>query len=442
VRRGGPSGLIVAAPSSGAGKTTVTLGLLRHLTRSGASVVSAKVGPDYIDPAFHAAATGKPCRNLDAWAMRDATLAGLLEDLGADGDLVICEGVMGLFDGAGAQSSGSTADLAARLGWPVVLVIDIARQAASAAATLRGFATHRPDVTVAGVIANRASGERHARLALDAMAKAMPGIARLGWLPRRDALRVPERHLGLVQAREHPSLPAFLDAAADDVAAHLDIAALVAMARPAMAPQSSDGALPLPPLGQAIAVARDDAFAFAYPAVLAGWRRAGAALSFFSPLADEAPAVDADAVYLPGGYPELYPGRLAANRGFLDGLRATAARGAVVYGECGGYMTLGRGLVDRDGARHAMAGLLPLESSFATPRLHLGYRRAQLLGDSPIGAAGQSVRGHEFHYATAVDEGPGPALAAIADADGRALGEAGRVAGRVMGSFVHLIDRE
>lgn len=439
--RDGPTGLIIAAPSSGAGKTTVTLGLLRHLARSGASVVSAKVGPDYIDPAFHAAATGKPCRNLDAWAMRDATLGGLLEDLGADGELVICEGVMGLFDGAGSQSSGSTADLAARLGWPVVLVIDIARQAASAAATLRGFATHRPDVTIAGVIANRASGERHARLALDAMAAAMPGIARLGWLPRRDALRVPERHLGLVQAREHPSLPAFLDAAADDVAAHLDIAALVALARPAVSAKGQGGAVPLPPLGQAIAVARDDAFAFAYPSVLAGWRRAGAALSFFSPLANEAPAPDADAVYLPGGYPELYPGRLAANRRFLDGLRAAAARDAFVYGECGGYMTLGQGLVDRDGARHAMAGLLPLESSFAKPRLHLGYRRARLLADGALGAAGQALRGHEFHYATVLDEGPGQALFAVADADDQNPGQAGRATGRVAGSFVHLIDR-
>lgn len=442
MRAGGPRGLIVAAPSSGAGKTTVTLGLLRHLTRSGTAVVSAKVGPDYIDPAFHAAATGKPCRNLDAWAMRDATLAGLLGDLASDGEVVVCEGVMGLFDGAGSQSSGSTADLAARLGWPVVLVVDIARQAASAAAVLRGFATHRSDVTVAGVIANRASGERHARLALDAMASAMPGVVRLGWLPRRDALRVPERHLGLVQAREHPALSAFLDAAADDVAAHLDVAGLVALAQPARAPAVDAAAALVPPLGQAIAVARDDAFAFAYPALLAAWQRAGAVLSFFSPLGDEAPADGADAVYLPGGYPELYAGRLAANERFLGGLRIAAGRGAFVYGECGGYMALGRGLVDRDGTGHAMAGLLPLESSFAAPRLHLGYRRARLLGDSPFGAAGQQMRGHEFHYATTIDEGPGPALFAIADADGRALGEAGRVAGRVMGSFVHLIDRE
>ncbi len=440
--RRGPKGLIIAAPRSGAGKTTVTLGLLRHLTRSGMAVASAKVGPDYIDPAFHAAATGKPCRNLDPWAMRDATIGALLEDMATDGDLVICEGVMGLYDGAGDHARGSTADLAARLGWPVVLVVDIAGQAASAAAVLRGFATHRPDVRIAGVIVNRASGERHARMALDAMAAAMPHIAQLGWLPRREALRVPERHLGLVQAREHPSLAAFLDAAADDVAAHLDIDRLRALAEPATMPSVDASTAPLPPLGQRIAVARDDAFAFAYPAVLEGWRRSGASVSYFSPLADEIPASDADAVYLPGGYPELYPGRLAANARFLGGLRDAAARGAVVYGECGGYMTLGRGLVDRDGARHAMAGLLPLESSFAKPRLHLGYRRARLLGDSPLSAAGRAVRGHEFHYASVIDEGPGAALAAIADVDGRPLGDAGRVAGRVMGSFVHLIDCE
>jgi cobyrinic acid a,c-diamide synthase len=197
----------------------------------------------------------------------------------------------------------------------------------------------------------------------------------------------------------------------------------------------------LPPLGQRIAVARDAAFVFAYPAVLDDWRRGGASLSFFSPLADETPDAGADAVYLPGGYPELHAGRLAGGRNFLTGLRAAADRGAAIYGECGGYMVLGEGLVDAAGTRHAMAGLLPLETSFATRRRHLGYRRARLLASGPLGAAGSEFRGHEFHYATILGEGDGAALFAASDADGAPLGAVGRARGKVQGSFLHLVDR-
>lgn len=437
-----PRGLVVAAPSSGSGKTTLTLGLLRCLAQRGANVASAKVGPDYIDPAFHAAATGRPCLNLDAWAMRPETLAASLAALGRDSDLAICEGVMGLFDGAGMQARGSTADLAAQLGWPVVLVVDIARSAASAAAIVRGFATHRAGVDVLGVILNRASGERHARMAMAAIAEAMPQVACLGWLKRRQDLALPERHLGLVQAREHPALAAFLDAAAHDVGDRIDVDGLLALARPARVPAGGAALAPLPPLGQRIAVASDDAFSFAYPAVLEGWRNAGAQVTSFSPLADQAPAADVDAIYLPGGYPELHPGRLAAATRFLDGLRCAARRGTPIYGECGGYMTLGSGLVDRDGGRHAMAGLLPLETSFAKPRLHIGYRRARLVHDSPLGRAGTFLRGHEFHYASMLSEGDGAPLFEVSDADDQALGMVGRRVGSVMGSFIHAIDRE
>lgn len=434
-------GLVIAAPSSGAGKTTVTLGLLRHLARSGVRVASAKTGPDYIDPAFHAAASGRPCFNLDSWAMRRPTLEALLGAVSREAEIVVCEGVMGLFDGAGPQAHGSTAELAARLGWPVVLVIDIAKQAGSAAALLRGFAAHRPDVRIAGVVLNRAAGERHAALAASAIAATTPAIRCLGWLPRRADLALPERHLGLVQAGEHRAIDAFLDAAAEMVGAQLDIAALLALAAPAAIPAGDASARPLPPIGQRIAVARDIAFAFAYPAVLDGWQAAGAEISTFSPLADQAPPDDADAVYLPGGYPELHAGCLAAAGRLRDGLSRAAARGAVIYGECGGYMVLGRGLVDAAGTRHAMAGLLPLETSFAAPRLHLGYRQATLARATALGAAGAALRGHEFHYATIVDEGTGPPLFAIADTDGAPIGQAGRAIGGVMGSFIHLIDR-
>jgi cobyrinic acid a,c-diamide synthase len=197
----------------------------------------------------------------------------------------------------------------------------------------------------------------------------------------------------------------------------------------------------LPPLGQRIAVARDVAFAFAYPTQLDAWRGAGAALSFFSPLADEAPAAHADAIFLPGGYPELHAGRLAANEGFLGGVRRAAAHGATVYGECGGYMVLGDALTDANGCSHAMAGLLPLITSFAERRLHLGYREAQLAGECALGSPGGSFRGHEFHYAVIRDEGSGDPLFTCRDARGRLLGDSGRRRGSVMGSFIHVIDR-
>ena len=433
-------GLIVAAPASASGKTTVTLALLRALRRAGVAAGSFKVGPDYIDPAFHVAASGRACPNLDPWAMRPETIARLLGALQGGADLILGEGVMGLFDGA-TDGTGSTADVAALTGWPVLLVIDVRGQAASAAALLRGFAGHRADVRIAGVLFNRVGGRTHAEILHRAVAPL--GIPVLGCLPRTDEFALPERHLGLVQAGERADLAGFLDRAADRVARHVDLNALQALATPMRL--SLDGAAgagaAVPPLGQRIAVAGDAAFSFAYPTLLEDWRGAGAELSVFSPLADEAPVTDADAVYLPGGYPELHAGRLAGNRTFLAGLRQAAARGATIFGECGGYMMLGTGLVDAEGRHHAMAGLLPLEASFADRRLHLGYRQARLAEACALGKPGQAFRGHEFHYASILDEGNGEPLFECRDATGRALGTSGRRRGTVFGSFVHLIDR-
>jgi len=434
-------GLIVSAPGSGSGKTTVTLGLLRALTRAGAVVAPAKAGPDYIDPTYHAAACGWPCHNLDVWAMRRETLAALIGGMATGADLILCEGVMGLFDGAvadGRADVGSTAELAAATGWPVVLVLDVGGQAASVAAVVRGFAEHRPDVVVAGVILNRVGGEGHRAalaLALEELADRVP---LLGMVPRDERLRLPERHLGLVTAGELADLEAFVDRAAAVVGSSVDVQRLLPLAI-STALTAVDAAPRLAPPGQRIAVARDAAFAFAYAAVLDGWRAAGAEVTLFSPLDDEAPG-DSDAVYLPGGYPELHAGRLAASTRFRRGLCASAERGAAVYGECGGYMVLGEGLVDRDGARHAMTGLLPLETSFAAPKLHLGYRQVTLAADHPLGPAGAAFRGHEFHYARATRETADP-LFHVCGADGRERGTAGMALGRVAGSFMHLIDR-
>lgn len=359
---------------------------------------------------------------------------------------------MGLFDGAivaDGANDGSTAALARCTGWPVVLVVDAGAQAASAAAVVKGFHDFRTDVAVAACVFNRVGGPRHAKILIDACRRALPEVPVLGCLPSVDGLALPERHLGLVQAAEHPHLENFLDAAAALVAEHLDVAALVKLAGPLTVagrknapPNSPSIPPPIPPLGQRIAVAQDNAFRFSYPLVIDGWRAAGAEVVAFSPLADQAPDAAADAVYLPGGYPELAAGRLAAAQNFLAGLRAAAGRGAALYGECGGYMVLGRGLVDADGNRHAMAGLLPLETSFARPKLHLGYRRATVLNAGPLGAAGARYRGHEFHYAATASEGPGERLFEAADAESTTLGAAGLRAGNVIGSFIHLIDRE
>lgn len=437
-------GLIIAAPASGSGKTVVTLALLRALRSAGLRVASAKAGPDYIDPAFHAAATGRACFNLDCWAMRPATLARLTNALGTDSELVVTEGVMGLFDGinmADRQDVGSTADLAAATGWPVVLVIDAARQAASAGALVAGFARHRADVPVAGVIFNRVASDTHHTVLRAAVARAVPDIALLGAVPRDAGLQLPERHLGLVQAGEHDRLESFLDHAAAVIAQSVDLDLLRRLARQAQMSGVHNATPPLPPLGQRIAVARDAAFAFAYDDVLAGWRDAGAEIVPFSPLADEAPDSDADAIYLPGGYPELHGGVLATAQVFQAGLRDAAARGAAIFGECGGYMILGHGLTDADGTRHAMAGLLPLETSFANRRLHLGYREAELCAAGPLGPAGTRFRGHEFHYATITSEAPDAPLFTAQTAAGMDLGPAGCASGRIAGSFIHLIDR-
>ena len=430
-------GLLIAAPASGSGKTVTTLALLRAFRNQGLPVASAKAGPDYIDPAFHAVASGRVCRNLDTWAMRPETLAKLVHEAGRDAELVIGEGVMGLFDGA-ADGGGSTASLAELTGWPVVLVVDAKGMAASAAALVAGFVNHRPEVEIAGVIFNRVGGGSHAAILEEACRPL--DVPVLGAIPRAESLALPERHLGLVQAEEHPDLEAFLERAAEIVAEHLDLDRLAGLARLARL-EGGDGSPALPPLGQRIAVARDPAFAFSYPFVLDGWRSAGAELGFFSPLQDEAPDDGADAVYLPGGYPELYPGRLAGNRRFMAGVRQASARGAIVYGECGGFMVLGQRLADSDGERHAMAGLLPVETSFAEPKLTLGYREAVTASDGPLGPAGTRFRGHEFHFANLVEQENNAPLFHCQNASGDEVGAVGLRVGRVMGSFLHLVDR-
>jgi cobyrinic acid a,c-diamide synthase len=476
------NGFVVAAPRSGSGKTVLTLGLLAALRARGTAVAPAKTGPDYIDAKILSRAAGAEAINLDPWAMTPERQRALATEHAREADLLVVEGVMGLFDGA-ADGTGSTADLAAALGLPVILVVDAEKQSQSIAALVHGFASWRADVKVAGLVINRVATTRHEQMLRAALEPV--GIPVLGVVPRRDALVVPERHLGLVLPDEVAGFETVVAAAAEAVGEYVDLDVLLSLSGPSdsspvrsagegdhakhggggrplsdlvAAPSTAfggpppplrgggsrlpdpraDGVLParLPPLGQHIAIARDEAFAFLYAHWLEDWRAAGAELSFFSPLADEAPDVNADAVFLPGGYPELHAERLAHVQGFLHGLRKSRDRDALIYGECGGFMVLGDTLTDKDGRTWPMAGLLPVATRADRPRRTLGYRR--LTHDSPLPWP-KALTGHEFHYSSGVAQSSSPLFAA-ADALGTELAPTGAVVGRVMGSYAHVID--
>lgn len=432
--------LVISAPASGTGKTTLTLALARAYRDRGLGVQCFKSGPDYIDPAFHAAATGRSSVNLDSWAMRRHTIEGLVAR-GRDADLVLAEGSMGLFDGVaspGLSGTGASADLAAMMDWPVLLVLDPAGQAQTAAAVASGLRDFRKGVRIAGVVLNRVASPRHEDLIRRAMDSA--GIAVLGALPRHAPIKMPERHLGLVQAEEQSRLNELIGEAARLVAERVDLDALLRLSECEWTLPAATSASRVTPPGQRIALARDAAFSFIYPHILEGWRAAGAEILPFSPLADEGPGENADVCWLPGGYPELHAGTIAANQRFRRVLTAFAET-RPVHGECGGYMVLGAGLTDKDGTRHAMTGLLGLETSFATRRMHLGYRLAELAAGMPGHAPGARLRGHEFHYATILAQPDAP-LAAVRDANGADVAEKGSRRENVTGTFFHLIAEE
>lgn len=419
------TGLIIAAPASGSGKTVVTLGILRALRDLGVPVAAAKSGPDYIDPRFHAAACGNISLNLDAWAMHPTAIRALASQ--NPGKLLIIEGAMGLFDGAPPNGKGATADLAEILDLPVVLIVDASHQAQSVAALVEGFARHRKSVEIVGIILNRIGSSRHEAM----LRKALASFVIIGAIPRNEILVIPSRHLGLVQAGELAQLEHFIAQTGATINQHLDLTLLQSLAR--NLPQTTKSPAFLPPLGQRIAIAQDQAFSFTYPHVLNAWHSAGASIHPFSPLANQAPDDTADAIFLPGGYPELHAGKIASADTFINGLK-NAADSKIIYGECGGFMVLGDGLIDAQGQRHQMLGLLRLETGFAQRRLHLGYRHLTALRGPWSGA----FNGHEFHYCTILKAQGAPIFQAQ-NAEGDDLGAIGLVKGNVSGSFAHLI---
>jgi cobyrinic acid a,c-diamide synthase len=434
-------GLMIAAPHSGAGKTTVTLGILAALKGIGVSVQPYKTGPDYIDTSHHGLAAGRPSHNLDTWAMPPAAIAEIVLRTSADCDLAIAEGVMGLFDGVddqGQSGRGTTADLAALSGWPIILVLDVAGQTETAAALALGCATYRSDITIGGVILNRVASERHAALITPAFDRLR--IPVLGAIPRNVSIELPERHLGLVQANESGAAER-ITRLADVLKNVIDLEALVSLARASSFRHAASTASVyenLKPPGSRIALASDEAFSFTYNHLFSIWRHHGVEIVPFSPLADEAPDNQADAVWLPGGYPELHAGRLASAHRFKKGLVALAERGVPIHGECGGYMVLGEGLEDADGQRHEMTGLLKVETSFAQRRMHLGYRRAKLLSDCALGKRGADLVGHEFHFASLLSNRDAPLLE-CRNAGQNERYQTGSRSGAVTGSFFHVL---
>lgn len=433
------NGCVIAAPSSGSGKTTITLGLLRALRNRGVPISSGKAGPDFIDPQFHAIASGAKCYNFDPWAMRSDLLLSQQQRLQQGEKLLVIEAMMGLFDGA-ADGTGSAGDLAKLLGLPVILVVDCAKLSHSVAAIVSGFSNFRDDVHVCGVILNKVASARHEDMLRRALSD--QSIKVFGAVYRDKEFQLPERHLGLVQAGEHEEIEQFIDCVAASVEKSLDVEQIIESAQGAGVSAGVSNVTPsvpgLPPLGQHIAIARDVAFAFCYEHILDNWRHMGADISFFSPLHDEAPDNAADAIYLPGGYPELSAEKLSHCANFKSSMGNAANNNKLIYGECGGYMMLGEGIIDQDGRSHPMLGLLPLETSFADRKRQLGYRKLTPK-DGFLFDVG--LLAHEFHYSTVHKAGRVSPLFSVSDAAGNRLGDRGMRVGNVAGSYMHVIDR-
>jgi cobyrinic acid a,c-diamide synthase len=475
--------IVIAAAASSAGKTTIAAGLIAALRRQGLAVQPFKCGPDYIDPSYHERAAGRPCRNLDAWMLDDAQLLEGFSRACRDADIAVIEGVMGLFDGSNWHDErASTAYIAKLLDAPVLLVVDIAGAARSAAAVVLGCQHFDPELTLRGVVLNFAGSEGHAMGCAEAIT-AKTGVPMLGWLPRDSTLEIPERHLGLVPGGEHLDSNILIAAIADAVGKRFDLAAITDIARSAAAmprcsaaepagdtqvPTAADAArgdmqdvqaaadtargeldvgsassstrrTTRPPV---IAVARDAAFCFYYPENLELLSDAGAQIEFFSPLHGERPHPSAAGVYLGGGYPELHAAALTSNQGLWDALKDLRAQDAPIYAECGGFMALTQGLIDGEGRLWPMAGLVPGVARMTEKLAALGYRHATALRANLLTDVGEVLRGHEFRYSNWSCDGPiaGQTLAwqvrgtrANAPAD-----SGGFVSGNLLASYLHI----
>ncbi|WP_179030901.1 cobyrinate a,c-diamide synthase [Paenibacillus kribbensis] len=445
------SRIVVAGTGSGAGKTTVTLGLMKAFADSGLRVQGFKCGPDYIDPTYHTAATGTPSRNLDSWMTSADTVRETFIRASEGADISVIEGVMGLYDGKDPLSNtGSTAEIAMLTDSPVLLVVDVRSMARSAAAIVLGFQRLEPKLRIAGVIVNRCGSQGHYSIVRKAIEQEC-GIPVLGWLKRDDGLDIPERHLGLVPAVERGELEPLFQRAAELIRAGTDLEALRALAdsapplslpaQPLFAPDRllAEGSQVATGERPVIAVAKDAAFNFYYPENLDLLRQSGAEIAYFSPLAGERVPQHANGLYLGGGFPEEFAAAIAANTGFLEDIRSAVRQDMPIFAECGGYMVLARTLTDRAGSVHRMAGVIPSDVRMQEKRAALGYREATALQDCLLLEAGETIRGHEFHYSVmAYDESSTPYPYAYQTKGMRGLQSEGYAQGNLLAAYTHI----
>lgn len=438
-RKSAVKGIVIAGTQSGAGKTTLSLALLAALKRRGHRVVSFKVGPDFIDPGHHKRITGTSCRNLDGWMLSRSCNRAIFSRHTADADLAVVEGVMGLFDGYdGKTEAGSTAQMAKWLNLPVLLTVNARSMARSAAALVYGFENFDPDLRFGGVIFNHLGSSRH----LNYLKEALEGHVQmpcLGGLPANADIAIPERHLGLVTREDHPLSPEGITRLADFLEASVDMDALLAVFSEVKMPPANVIPQPAPPSHPVrIGVARDPAFCFYYPDNLEALEAAGAKLVFFSPVSDTRLPDALAGMYFGGGYPELYAGKLAANTGLRAEVRAASLSGMPIYAECGGLMYLCRELTDLDGRVHPMSGCFPMETRMLHRLRTLGYREITLNTDTLLGRAGDTIRGHEFHYSEIATPADLPCVYAVASRHGETRTAEGFQLRQTLGSYIHL----
>ncbi len=434
--------LIIAAPQSGSGKTTVAAGLMAALTAHGLRVAPFKVGPDYIDPTYHSLAAQRPSHNLDPWLLSPDRIMASFGQRTQGADIAIIEGMMGLFDGlSGADDSGSAAHIARLLGAPVLLVVDVSAMARSAAAIVRGFRDFEPSVRIAGVVLNRVGGAGHAGMVQEAI-ESETSVPVVGYLTQDDALHLPERHLGLIPTAEPGRWLAWVKQAQAGVERTFNLASVLEIAASAGPLRSTLGAdlftrQQTPPKAK-IAVADDAAFNFIYADNLDLLQAAGAEIVRFSPLHAVTLPAGVGAIYLCGGFPELYAAQLAANCSLLTDLRRAQALNIPIYAECGGLMLLTEAIIDSSGVQHRMAGLLP-GRSVMTPHLTIGYRTARALHDSWLWRKDEVIRGHEFHHSIWQDRLATTPYAYELQTDAYHLAQMeGACVGNVFASYTHL----
>jgi cobyrinic acid a,c-diamide synthase len=419
--------LIVAGVSSGVGKTTVATGLMAALRARGCRVAAAKVGPDFIDPGYHALATGRPPRNLDSWICGEAAMAGLAARAGSGSDILIVEGVMGLFDGAAdGLPTASTASLAHLLGAPVLLVVDASAMSGSVAALVHGFSTFDPDIRIAGVVLNRVGSDGHEALLREALAPL--GLPVVGALRRDDSMSWRNRHLGLIPVIEQPQeMRRSISQLGDRITSWLDLDAVLHIARGAPSMTCTEPRRARKVGNALVAVASGPAFDFVYRDNLEALADAGAELVPFDPRLDAALPNGVTGLYVGGGFPEMFMEDLSSNEDLQDDLREKAAAGLTMWAECGGLLWLSRSL---DG--HRLSGIIPTDGTM-TERLTLGYRTAEIATDCPIGVRGTVLRGHEFHYSTV-----SPTGSALQLRSRYGEGPAGFATTHLLASYLHL----